>query len=189
MAVERFKGVRLEIATALYGRWLTLYQTAVAVGRRSGDIQKALRQMHAEEVLVAEDEEPERGTRFRLAEEFEEALAEALRANQIPGLLEVGQDFLVLRAPSRTVLNSVFARGDAAAVVSWAMRLGSANEMLVAVAANATEVDYVRLLTVLEQAGVEVGSHRAGPVSDARQLRAGAVAAREALAVGIGDEA
>lgn len=189
MADERFRGMRLEIATVLNGRWRTLYQTARALGRRSGDIQKSLRQMHAEGVLMSEDEKPEPGTRYRLADGLEGPLAEALRADQIPGLLEAEQDLLILSAPSRTALNAVFARGDLAAVTSWAARLGDGTTMLLAVAPRATEADYGRLLTVLEADGIQVGSHRAAAVFDGRALRANSIAAAEAAVVAAGDEA
>lgn len=188
MAEALLRGLRLEIATALNGRWLTLYQTARALGRRSGDIQKSLRQLHAEKVIVCEDEVPEQGSRFSLAEGFEQVLAEALRADQIPGLLEGDQDLLLLKAPSRRALDTVFARGEVTAVVSWATRLGSATSMLVAIAPKATEGDYGRLLSVLEAAEIEVDSHRTASISDGRTLRATAIASTEAAAVTAGDK-
>lgn len=188
MAEERFRGLRLEIATVLYGRWLTLYQAARLLGKRSGDIQRSLRALHAEGVVECEDEEPERGSRFRLAEEFEQALAEALRADQIPGLMEPDQDFLVLEAPSRRALDTALSRGDVAAAISWAARLGSGTSMLLAIAPKASEGDYGRLLSVLEDGGIEFTSHRTAAVSDGRALRAVAVASAEALAVAGGGE-
>jgi DNA-binding PadR family transcriptional regulator len=181
MADERFRGLRLEIATALLGNWRTLYQTATALGRRSGDIQKALRQMHDEGVLEAEHAAPEPGTRYRLAEKHEAALAEALRADQVPGLVQSDQDLLLLNAPSRQALNAIFARGELAAIVSWAVRLGE-NAMLVALAPRASEIDYVRLLTALEEKDIEVGSHRTARISDGRALRAMSLAATAAPA-------
>jgi hypothetical protein len=189
MAEALFRGVRLPIATVLSGRWLTLYQTAHALGRRSGDIQKALRQMHAEGVLESDPEdEPEAGTRFRLVEVHEAALAEALGADQLPGLVGGNQDLLLLSSPSQTVLDEVFAHGSMAAVVSWATRLGG-NQMLVAVAPKATETDYRRLVAVLEAAKIGVSAHRAATVMDGRALRATAIASRDAAAEMAGAEA
>lgn len=188
MAEERFRGVRLEIATVLNGRWRTLYQAATALGRRSGDIQKALRQMHAEGILEAEHDEPEPGTRFRLVEVHEGALSEALRTDQLPGLVQEGQDLLLLSAPSRLALNEVFVRGDLTAVVSWTARLGG-TAMLVAIAPKATEVDYNRLLTVLEAKGVGVGSYRTATVADGRALRTTALASSDAVGAVAGDQA
>lgn len=179
MAAERFRGLRLEIATVLIGRRLTLYEAARALGKRSGDIQKTLRSMHAEGVVVCEDEEPERGSRFSLAEEFEQELSEALRADQIPGLIGPDQDFLLLAASNHRALDEVFARGDLSAAVSWGARLGSATSMLVAIAPKASESDYLRLLAALEAAGVEISSHRSATVSDGRTLRARAIAATD----------
>ena len=56
-------------------------KTSKALGRRPGDIQRALRQMHADGQLEASDPKPVRGTLFWFnegyAEELEAALAEA----------------------------------------------------------------------------------------------------------------
>ena len=189
MAEALFRGLRLEIATALNGRWLTLYQTARALGRRSGDIQKALRQMLAEGVLESEHEEPEPGTRFRLAEIHEAALAEALRADQLPGLVQENQELLLLSLPSRRTLDGALARGDVAAVISWGVRLGGNNAMLVAVAPKATETDYARLVSVLEAAQIGVVSYRTATPVDGRALRGMAIASNDAVEATAGDEA
>ncbi len=186
MAEDRFRGTRLEIATVLDGRKRTLYETARALGRRSGDIQKTLRQMLAEGVLEAEHDEPEPGTRFCLAEAYEPELAEALAAGQIPGLVQENQDLLLLSAPSRTALNEVFAEGDLAAPVSWSARLGG-TAMLIAVASKATEVDYSRLLSMLEANHIGVSSYRTGDVSDGQALRATSIASNEAVSAAKGE--
>lgn len=181
MADERFRGLRLEIATILNGHQRTLYQTARALGRRSGDIQKTLRQMHAEGLLEAEHEEPEPGTRFRLAPTHEEALAEALRADQIPGLVEANQDLFLLRAPNQKALDAVFALGDLTVAISWAARLGDRVSMLVAVAPRASEGDYRRLSRLLEEAGMEVTSFRTATVTEGRALGRAASASAGAV--------
>lgn len=182
------KGLQLEIATVLRDRRRTLYETAVAVGRRSGDIQRSLRQMHSEGVLEAEHEEPEAGTRFWLAPGYDELLADSLQAGRLPGLVQENQDLLLLNAPSRQALNAVFAQGDLAAVISWATRLGGATAMLVSVAPQATELDYNRLVSVLESQGVGVSSYRTAKVCDGDRLRAAAIASNQAVdAVSGGD--
>ncbi len=190
MAESLLKGLRLKIATVLRDRRRTLYETAIALGRRSGDLQRTLRQMHTEGLLEAEHDEPEPGTRFWLASAYGELLEDSLRAGQLPGLVQENEDLLLLSAPSRQALNAVFAQGDLAAVVSWAARLGGGTAMLVAVAPQATELDYSRLLTVLESQGVGVGSYRTAKVSDSGELRALAIASNQAVEVAAGgDEA
>lgn len=182
MADERFRGLRLEIATALNGRQRTLYQTARALGRRSGDIQKTLRQMHTEGVLEAEHDEPEPGTRFTLTAEHETGLAEAMRANQKPGLVVVNQDFLLVKAPSQRALDEVLALGDLTATISWAARLGDRVSMLMAVAPRASEGDYRRLSRLLEEAEMEITSFRTAAIADGKALGRAAAAANAAAA-------
>jgi hypothetical protein len=190
MATQRLKGVRLAIATVLNGRWRTLYQTAAVLGRHSGDIQKPLRQMLGEGMVETEvPGEPEPGTRFRLVESYEEALAEALRADQIPGLVESNQDLFLLTAPSQEALDLTFAKGDLAATVSWAARLGSRTQMLLAVAPNASEEDFRRLSRELESAHIKIDSYRTASVLDGRRLRATSKGSTKAVSMTVGKEA
>jgi hypothetical protein len=143
--------------------------------------------MYVDGVLEAEDEDPEPGTRFRLVAAHEPALAEALRADQPPGLLQENQELLLLNLPNRRSLNDSFARADLAALVSWTVRLGG-NAMLVAIAPKASEGDYGRLVSVLEEAGIGVASYRAATPSDGRSLRSLAIGSRNAVLAGPGDE-
>jgi len=177
MAEAPLKGLRLEIATVLNGHPRTLYQTAKAVRRRSGDIQKTLRQMHAEGLLEAEHEPPEPGTRFELAADGEAALVEALGGGGLPGLIAPDRDLLLLRAPSQAALDAVLALGDVTATIAWGVRLGDRTSMLVALAPHAGEGDFRRVSRVIEEAKIEVESFRAASVDDGVTLNRNAIAA------------
>jgi hypothetical protein len=76
-----------------------------------------------------------------------------------------------------------------ASVVSWGVRLGGSDEMLIAIAPNATENDYERLVAVLEGAKIGVASYRAAVPVDGRSLRGTAIASADAMVTTVGDEA
>lgn len=181
MSSRLFRGLRLEIAIVLNGQRRTLYETAKALGLRSGDIQKSLRQMYDEGLLLASDPEPVRGTLFWLDPDHQNALIEALRGGEgVLGLLKENQDFLLVKSSTRTALDEVLARDDLAVTISWAARLGGGAEMLLAIALDTPENEFGRLWRMLEDAdGVEVSQHHTARVLDARALRSNVHAARE----------
>lgn len=179
MPAPRFKGQRREIAVVLNGQKRTLYETAKALGRRSGDIQKVLRQMHAEGILGPGDEEPTRGTEFWLDEGYAEALEDALRSDQLPGMIAVDQDLLILRSPSREALERVLSRPDLTAAIGWAARLGANNEMLIAIAKTAGPTELGALRSALEAADIKVKGHRTADLMDAQTMRLRFAGSRE----------
>lgn len=180
MADPRFRGQRRDIATALNGHKRTLYETAKALGRRSGDIQKTLRQMHSEGILAAGDPEPTRGTEFWLDEAFVEALEDSLRAEAPAGLLGQGQELLYVRSPNQTRLAFVLSRSELTGAISWSLRLGADSEMLLAIAAEAAEAQIDALHSALEAAGATVSRWRTATPIDAESMRLNFVAAQEA---------
>jgi hypothetical protein len=180
MSSRLFRGLRLEIATVLNGQRRTLYETAKALGLRSGDIQKVLRQMHSEGLLLASDAEPVRGTLFWLAPDREDELIEAMRGGAgIVGLVGENQDLLLVKAPNQTALDEVLVRDDLAVCVAWAARLGGNGEMLLAMATDASERDLRRLWRMLENADIAVSQYRTAKVIDASDLRSNVHAAEE----------
>jgi hypothetical protein len=180
MSGRVFKGLRLEIAIVLNGQRRTLYETAKALGLRSGDVQKTLRQMHVDGILEASEAEPVRGTEFWLAHEHEDALAEALGAGDgVPGLLQGDQDLLIVRAPSKAALDGVLGRDDLIVAVAWAARLGGGGDMLLAIAPDAPDKELGRLQAMLEKAEIKVSQYRTAKVLGASALRANVDAAKE----------
>jgi hypothetical protein len=175
----RFKGQRREIAVALNGRKRTLYETAKALGRRSGDIQKVLRQMHAEGILGPEDEEPTRGTEFWLKESYADALEDALQSDQLPGMVGSDQHILLLKSAKQDILNLVLSRADLTGGVAWAARIGS-EEMLIAISPEAGEPEINALHSALEAVDIDVSRYRAMAVTDGEAMRRNAIAGKEA---------
>src|SRR4051812_38311076 len=96
MGVSPFRGMRRDIALALAERERTLYETAKALGRRSGDIQRPLRQMLDEGLLRSDSPEPTQGTLYHLSEEAFELLAAEINENVVAGLLAERQRLLVI---------------------------------------------------------------------------------------------
>jgi hypothetical protein len=176
-------GSRRDIAVALNGRERTLYETAKALGLRSGDIQKTVRQMHSEGVLRASDPEPVRGTLFTLREEYVADLDEALRANQAPGVVAPHQTLLLLRAPSKASLDKLLGRADLVAPVSWAARCGSGREMLLAINPQLDVGGVGRLESALEASGVVVETCAVTALMDTQRLRSASLSATNAAGV------
>lgn len=171
MANPRFKGQRRQVAVVLNGQKRTLYEIAKALGRRSGDVQKVVRQMHSEGILGPLGEEPTRGTEFWLDESYTQALEDSLRSDQPPGVLSTEQDLLVIRARERAALERVLSRSDLTAAVAWVARLGADNELLLAVSRDAAPTEVNTLRSALEAAGVKVKGHRAVEFADAETMR------------------
>jgi len=181
MSAARFTvASRRDIAVVLNGRELTLYETAKALGLRSGDIQKTVRQMHADGVLLASDPEPVRGTLFSLAERYVDELEQALRTNQDPGVVAEHQTLLFVNAPSKSALDRVLGQADLVAAISWAARCGSGTEMLLAIDPELDVGDLGRLESALEASGVAVATSTVTALMDAQRLRSAALAARNA---------
>jgi hypothetical protein len=183
----RFRGQRLEIASVLSGRKATLYETAKALGRRSGDIQKALRQMHGEGILEAADPEPTRGTEFWLSDAYTEALEDALKQGR-PGQLRTDQDVLHLRAEGEAAYRAILAKARDTAAVEWAARLGGDGEYLLALSAQVPAAQVSALRGALEAAGVVVRGWRVAEFFDAEEMRRNFDAGRERAQL-IGGEA
>jgi hypothetical protein len=174
----RFRGQRLEIAAALSDRRATLYETAKALGRRSGDIQKALRQMHDEGIIEAADPEPTRGTEFWLSDAYAEALEDALKQGR-PGQLRADQDVLHLRAEGEAAYRAILGSARDTASVAWAARLGADGEYLLALSTEAPAAQISALRGALEAAGVVVRRWRIAEFFDAEEMRRNFSAGRE----------
>jgi hypothetical protein len=181
MSSRLFRGLRLEIAIVLNGQQRTLYETAKALGLRSGDIQKVLRQMHDDGLLLASDPNPVRGTLFWLNPERQDELIAALRGGDgALGVLKENQDLLLVKSSTRTALDEVIGRDDLAVTIAWAARLGGGAEMLLAIALDAPEREFGRLWRMLEDTdGIEVSQLHTAKVLDAAALRSNVRAAQE----------
>jgi hypothetical protein len=180
MATKDFRGLRRDVATALNGRRRTLYETAKAVGWRSGDIQRVVRQMHAEGILVADAEAPTRGTHYWLDQRYADALAEAVADAQPPGLLTSHQRMLELTAPDVEGLYEVLGKAHLSTVISWAAEWGGDGEWLVALSTSASKLAADRLVGALQKAGFTCRQRRVGDLFDGQRL--------QLLAVGVDDE-
>ena len=172
-----FRGMRRDIAVALGSGRLTLYQLAKALGKRSGDIQKTVRQMHAEGLLGASDPEPVRGTVFWLMEKHAAELEESLKTDQPVGTVANHQTLMLLHAPNRAAMDSVLAKADLTASVSWAARCGSGREMLLAIGPDPDERELSVLESALEDANVAYDTCHVTALMDPVRLRSVASAA------------
>jgi DNA-binding MarR family transcriptional regulator len=157
-----FRGLRREIALALSGDPRTLYETAKALGRRSGDIQRTIRQMVLEGIVEADTDPPTRGTFYKLAASSADALADSVEQLVEPGYLRGGQRLLLARGESSTVLLRALARRDLTGAVGWAAEWGSDGEWLLALSPQASTVQVERLSAALRERGIEVRQGRLG---------------------------
>jgi hypothetical protein len=167
-----FRGLRKEIATVLAdARGRTLYEIAKALGRQSGGIQRVVRQLHADGILVSSDDEPVRGTEFFLNPAYLEPLEQALRSDQPPGLVVREQELLWIKPESRAALRPVMQRADLSAPISWIARLGRAGEMVIAISPQATEGDVERLVAALGVQGIDFAAGKVSSVLGAEEMR------------------
>jgi len=171
----------LDVAVALSDRQRTLYETAKALGRRSGDIQRVVRQMHADGVLEADADQPTRGTLYWLAPEYSGALNAALLDSQPDGQLAEHQRVLQLVAPEVGALYRVLGRSDLTAVVAWASEYGGDGQWLIALRREAGKVQADRLLGALQDAGFTCQQYRVGEVLSGDALRRLAVAVDDVM--------
>ncbi|MEA2366317.1 MAG: hypothetical protein QOE69_1396 [Thermoleophilaceae bacterium] len=170
MATRDFRGLRRDIGIALNGRSRTLYETAKAVGRRSGDIQRVVRQMHAEGILQAGDAEPTRGTEYWLDERYADALEEAVTDAQPPGMVSSEQRMLELRAPEVGALYAVLGQRHLSTLISWAAEWGGDGEWLIALARGTSKMQGDQLTKELQDAGFHCRQLRIGEVVEGRRL-------------------
>lgn len=175
-----FRGLKRDIAVALRGRKRTLYETSKAMGRRPGDIQRALRQMHAEGLLKASEAKPVRGTLFWFNEEHAEALDAALAEATPAGQLRSEQRTLAIEAPEDADPYPVLGRGDLSGLVAWVAEWGGDGELLVGMAHDVPKRSADQLVGALREAGIKCQQRRIGEISAGVETRRHAIAVEEA---------
>jgi hypothetical protein len=172
VASDPFRGLRREIAIALRdGQRRTLYEISRAVARRPGDIQRTVRQMHAEKLLDADSAEPVRGTQFWFNDEFAEVFEASLMDSRQAGQIVSEQRMLEVSSPPSADLYGVLGRPDLNGTISWAAEWGGDGEWLIALLPDAGKEAADRLVGVLRSAGIECEQRRVGQVLSAEELR------------------
>ena len=171
MAAPAFRGVRRDIALALSGeRRRTLYETAKAIGRRSGDIQRSFRQMH-DEGLIEADSPPTRGTEYWLSEAAKAALMEEIAETTVPGTIAERQRLYVMTAPDPPTFYELLGQTDVAGVIAWAAELGGQGEWLVALDLKSSPAEAARLSTAVRAIGFSCQDLLVQSILGAAQLR------------------
>jgi hypothetical protein len=181
MGVSPFRGMRRDIALALAERERTLYETAKALGRRSGDIQRPLRQMLDEGLLRSDSPEPTQGTLYHLSEEAFELLAAEINENVVAGLLAERQRLLVINTTDPRPFYELLGRKDLSGIIIWASDLGAGGEWLLALNPKADIVAAGRLHVALAKADIAYRELRVEAVLDATQLKQLSVATADVL--------
>jgi hypothetical protein len=172
VALDHFRGIRREIAIALRdGQRRTLYEISKAVARRPGDIQRTVRQMLSEKLLLADSEEPARGTMFWFNQDFAEALEQSLSDSRPPGQMAPEQRTFQISSPEDVDLYGVLRRTDLNGTISWAVEWGGDGEWLVALLPGTEKDAAERFVGVLRSAGVACRQRRVGQILTADQLR------------------
>jgi hypothetical protein len=172
VASDPFRGIRREIAIALRdGQRRTLYEISRAVARRPGDIQRTVRQMHTENLLHADSDEPVRGTQFWFNNEFAEVFEASLADSRQAGQMLAEQRTLEVSSPEDTDLYGVLGRPDLNGTISWAAEWGGDGEWLIALLPDAGKEAADRLVGVLRSAGIRCQQRRVGQLLSAEELR------------------
>lgn len=190
MSPAKFRGLRRDIAVALRGGpRRTLFETSKVLGRRPGDLQRTLRQMHSEGLLLSDakesgDGQPKRGTLFWFNEEdFGEALEQALADERPPGQLLENQRVLTI-APKGDEADpySVLGRSDLNGAISWVVEWGGDGEVLVGMVHGTPKRVVDQLVAALRNAKLKCKQRRVGELMDGEAFR------REVAAVDYGKE-
>jgi hypothetical protein len=174
-----FRGLRRDIAFALRGRRRTLYEVSKAIGRRPGDIQRTVRQMAEEGLLISSDPKPVRGTLFAFNEEHSDALEAELATNRPPGQLVGDQRVLAIAAAEGSDPYAVLGRNDLNGLIEWVAEWGGDGEFLVGMAPDTSLLAAEQLARALKAEGVKCVQRRVGELQDASALRRHAVALTE----------
>jgi hypothetical protein len=186
MAPVNLRGMRREIAVAVRNedvdtpRKRTLYEISKLLGKRPGDIQRTVRQMLAEEVLLS-DGSPGRGTHYWFNEdEFGEALEAALESGRPKGQLLANQRILRISAPEDADLFSVLGRTDLNGTISWVAEMGGGREFLIGMAEGAPLRALEQLATALQRVSVECVRLQVGELMSPAELQSTDIAIDEA---------
>jgi hypothetical protein len=186
VAGSTLKGLQLEIAVVLSTRPRTLYETATAVGRKSGDIQRTLRKMHEEGWVAADAAEPVQGTQYWLHPDRRHEFEAALETAQLPGLLVEGQRILEIAAVDLGAIYEVLERVELSAPIAWLIELDGSNRRLLGLHGDTSMLQAQRLQAALQAAGIECRPGRVGARIDGRTLREHAAGVLEAARVKTG---
>jgi hypothetical protein len=171
MSRARFRGNRSLIATAVRKRKRTLYEISKAMGRRPGDIQRTVHQMHSEGLLLADAVEPVRGTLFWFNDVHAEELESALADNQPAGQITTEQRILTVAAPEDADPYLVLGRADLNGAVSWVVEWGGDGELLVGMLLGTPKLTVDRLVRALRNANISCVQRRVGELMDGQGLR------------------
>jgi hypothetical protein len=159
----------------------TLYEAAKALGKPTGSIYGLVQRMLADELLLADSDPPVRGTMYELNPAFREALEHSAQGDHIPGVLVRNQRTLTISGgPDRMTAMEILARPTLSGAVAWTARTDSGSGMLLAMATDAEDVQVDRLYAALTKAGFSCQEGVIGQVTTAAEIRAHAIAMREA---------
>jgi hypothetical protein len=172
MATEQAfaNATRREVALVVSERPRTLYEIAKALGRPSGSIAQLVRRMHADGLLLADNEPPVRGTSYTLNPAFMAALEAAVTSNRPPGMLERGQSIVLIDGDDVEALHRILARPALAGCVVWATRGDATGRMLLALD-GASSSDPDELLLAFKAAGFRCRDWTVGEIIAGHDLR------------------
>lgn len=173
MVAANLRGTRRDIAVAVRGeRKRTLYEISKAMGRRPGDIQRTVRQMFAEDLLLADDPNPGRGTHYWFNEtDHAEALEAALEDARPAGQLASEQRLLAVSAPEGADPYTVLGRGDLNGAISWIAEWGGDGELLIGMAKGTPLRLAQQLVAALGEQNIKSVQRRVGELMTGDDLR------------------
>jgi hypothetical protein len=171
VTARNFRGPRLELGLAFSDGERTLYEAAKALGRSSGSIQGLVRRMVADGLLAADSDPPTRGTLYEIHPDARDALLEAAEGLQAPGSLAEHQRLLSVWGGSRLEAVRILASTTLSGAVGWVARTNSADELLVAMNPEASDLQIDKLVAAFEAAGFKYREGLVASIMSARDLR------------------
>jgi hypothetical protein len=164
-------GSRRALALAFSDGPRTLNEAARRLGKSTSSIYGLAQRMRAEELLIAEDEPPTRGTLYRLADGARPLLEIATDQNPPPGMLLEGQRFVfVWGNTARAAVQRLLADGFLEGVLAWAAEVDGG--LLLAALPETGRNEVQRLATAFNAAGLQSSYGRVGEFIAPKDLRA-----------------
>ncbi len=120
------RGSRRELAAVFADGPKTAHEASKELGKQTGSIFGVLKRMHSEGLLVADTDEPTRGTQYTLSQDGRELLRESMTREHVPGALVDGQQLLLVDRPDDVIsVQRIFARASVSGAVAWTAEVAS----------------------------------------------------------------
>lgn len=184
MSATPLKGLRLDIALSMVdGQSRPLYEIAKRLGKRSGDVQRAVRGLVEDGVLSPSDAVPSRGTLYTLTDGWAEQVREEFTVASRPGVLVADSTFVLVEAPSLSAFLRALGAPGVATGVAWAAPSHNYRTWLLGLATGLSTTWHVEAEAAFDRERCSFGMHSVREVNDSAQVSAMAAIRARGLSV------